>query len=373
MQASLLERVRCPACGTRRWRIEQAQTVTVNYSTGPVEEIVQSEVVCACGRVYPVRDCVISFAQLFPENLQREAAFWDRFYVWNIEHGAEGFHDLKRGFAPFVAQGVVEPFPFADTVERYDAHNTVSRHPIFRSGKRLLDLGVGPGWTSIHFAREGYDVTALDPSFGPLVAAKKYAIEQGQHIEYVCAAVGYVDFEPASFDNVTAFHSLHHVPDVRTALIQVSRWLRPGGGFGIDEHIANSALAGAIGAQLHRWAAEQVFPLYKTISDADLAGLPSEPHSAMEDAGADQIVPLVREMFDVVYEKQRHVVLDHFPLLYYLWKGKDPAAYTYSLEIANQMQEFLRLVDPDGGEYVTIVAVNRATDAPRDAGGTQGA
>jgi 2-polyprenyl-3-methyl-5-hydroxy-6-metoxy-1,4-benzoquinol methylase len=313
--------------------------------------------------VYPVRDYVLSLAQLFPEDLQREAAFWDRFYVWNIEHGAEGFHDLKRGFAPFVAQGVAERFPFADTIERYDAHNLVSRHPIFRAGKRLLDLGVGPGWTSVHFAREGYSVTAVDPSFGPLVAAKKYAIEQGLHIEFVCTAVGHIDFEPSSFDNVAAFHSLHHVPDVRTALVQVSRWLRPGGGLGIDEHIANSALARALGAELHCWAVEHVFPRYRTISDAELSELPIEPHSAMEDAGADQIVPLVREMFDVAYEKQRHVVLDHYPLLYYLWKGKDPNSYAYSLEIANQIQELLRLVDPDGGEYVTVVAANRAPSA----------
>ncbi|HET9495030.1 MAG TPA: class I SAM-dependent methyltransferase [Chloroflexia bacterium] len=359
MERSLLERVRCPACGTRRWRIDRPETANVRYASGPVEEIARADVACDCGRVYPVRDYVLSLAQVFREELQREAAFWDRFYVWNIDHGADGFHDLKRGFAPYVAQGVAERFPFADTIERYDAHNLVARHPIFRAGKRLLDVGVGPGWTSIHFAREGYEVTAFDPSFGPLVAAKKYAIEQGLHVEYLCAAVGYVDFEDGVFDNVAAFHSLHHVPDVRTALNQMSRWLRPGGGLGIDEHIANSALARALGAELHRWAAENVFPRYRSISDAELAGLPSEPHSAMEDAGADQIVPLVRAMFDVAYEKQRHVVLDHYPLLYYLSKGKNPDSYVHALEIANHIQELLRLADPDGGEYVTIVASNR--------------
>ena len=222
MERSLLERVRCPACGTRRWQLRPDEVATVNYALGSVEEVVSGEVACACGQVYPVRDQILSFARVFPEELQREAAFWDRFYVWNIEHGAEGFHDLKRGFAPFVAQGVVEPFPFAGTVERYEAHNLVSHHPIFRAGNRLLDLGVGPGWTSLHFAREGYEVTALDPSFGPLAAAKRYAIEQGLQIEYLCAAMGYVDFEPASFDNVTAFHSLHHVPDVRSALSRLA-------------------------------------------------------------------------------------------------------------------------------------------------------
>jgi len=72
-------------------------------------------------------------------------------------------------------------------------------------------------------------------------------------------------------------------------------------------------------------------------------------------------------MFNVVYEKQRHVVLDHYPLLYYLWKDKDKAAYVDALSIANHLQELLRLVDPDGGEYVTIIALNEEPAAPQDA------
>ena len=215
---------------------------------------------CACGRQYPIREYVLSFAALFPADLQREAAFWDRFYLWNLAQGAVGFHDLRRGFAPFLARGVREAFPFADTIDRYDVHYEVAEHPLLRAGHTLLDIGVGLGWTSIHFARAGYAVTAFDPSLGPLQAAKAYAIQEGLAIEYLCAAMGYVDFQPGCFDNVAAFHSLHHVPDLEAGLLAVRRWLRPDGGLAVDEHIANSRLAGALGVALHEWAAAEVFP-----------------------------------------------------------------------------------------------------------------
>jgi 2-polyprenyl-3-methyl-5-hydroxy-6-metoxy-1,4-benzoquinol methylase/uncharacterized protein YbaR (Trm112 family) len=364
---SLLDRVLCPACGAGEWTLTAHETETIPYAAGPREEVREGALACVCGAEYPIRRFVLSFAGRFPPDLQQEAAFWDRFYLWNLEHGAVGFHDLRRGFAPFMAQGVSEAFPAAGTVDRYDVHYQVAEHPLLRAGHTLLDIGVGLGWTSIHFARSGYAVTAFDPSLGPLQAAKAYAIEQGLQIEYLCAAMGYVNFREAAFDNVAAFHSLHHVPDLRAGMEDIRRWLRPGGGLAVDEHVANSRLAGALGAELHAWAAANVFPRYRSIPDADLARLPTEGHSALEDAGVDLVVPLLRGLFDIAFERRRHVVLDHYPLLYYLWKDKDPAAFLHALEIANQLQELVRRVDPDGGEYLTVVAANRppaAVDAP---------
>lgn len=359
MDRQLLERVLCPVCKQGAWTLDVRESRTVAYAAGPREEVYDGDVTCACGRQYPIREFVLSFAGCFPADLQREAAFWDRFYLWNLEHGAVGFHDLRRGFAPFLAQGVTEAFPQADTVDRYDVHYQVAEHPLLRAGHTLLDIGVGLGWTSIHFARAGYAVTAFDPSLGPVQAAKRYAIGEGLFIEYICAAMGYVKFRPGSFDNVAAFHSLHHVPDLESGLSDISTWLRPGGGLAVDEHIANSRLAGALGARLHTWAAVEVFPRYRTIADTDLARLPAEPHSALEDAGVDQVVPLLRRLFTIEFERERHVVLDHYPLLYYLWKDRDLAAFRYALDMANHFQELVRQVDPDGGEYITIVAANR--------------
>src|SRR5579859_2126733 len=201
MHRTLLDTLRCPACGAGEWTLAVAEAATIPYPGGPRDEVRTGTATCACGRQYPIQEFVLSLAALFPADLQREAAFWDRFYLWNLAHGAVGFHDLRRGFAPFLAQGVTEAFPDAATIDRYDVHYQVAEHPLLRAGQTLLDVGVGLGWTSIHFARAGYQVTAFDPSLGPVQAAKAYAIGAGLPIEYLCAAMGYVAFRPGSFDN----------------------------------------------------------------------------------------------------------------------------------------------------------------------------
>ena len=364
--------MRCPVCGGRDWTLDAQETVTLAYHDGPREEVRTGSVQCACGQQYPIHAYVLSFAGRFGAELAGEAAFWERYYLWTLAQGSEGLLDLAQGFAPFLTQGVAAAFPAADTIHRYAVHHMVAEHPLLRAGSTLLDIGVGLGWSAIHFARAGYRVTAFDPSLGPLQAAKAYAITQGIAIEYLCAALGCVDFAPASFDNVTAFHALHHVPDLDAGLAAVQSWLRPGGGLAVDEHIANSALAGALGAQLHAWAAATVWPAHRTLAAAALAELPPEPHSALEDAGMTQLVPLLHRRFTVEYAQERHVVLDHYPLLYYLWQDKDPAAFHHALIIANQLQDLLRQVDPAGGEYLTLVAANRLPDEETERQGAEG-
>jgi SAM-dependent methyltransferase len=364
----LLEVLVCPACeGTLT--LAEATVVRVPYADGAREEVERGTVACGCGQRYPVEGFVLSLAGRFPPLLQQEAAFWDRYYLWLLEQGSYGFHDLRRGLAPYITLGVPEPFPAADTIDRYDVHLQVAHHPLLRQGRTLLDIGVGLGWTSLTFAQAGYAVTAFEPSLGPVQAAKRYAMEQGIFIEYLCAALGHIAFRPASFDNVTAFHSLHHVPDLESALRAVSTWLRLGGALAVDEHVGNSALARALGGVIHAWAEKEVLPRYRTVPPDALARLPQEPHSALEDSAVDQVTPLLHRLFAVREERFRHVFLDHYPLLYYLAADRDLAGFRHALAIANQLQEFVRQVDPDGGDYVTIIAENTGEDQGPGAGG----
>jgi ubiquinone/menaquinone biosynthesis C-methylase UbiE/uncharacterized protein YbaR (Trm112 family) len=357
MDRRLLYLILCPVCSTPL-ELSEATCATIEYAAGSREEVQSGTVACSQGHAYPISDFVLSFESLYPPDLQREAAYWDRYYTWLLEQGSYGFHDLRLGLAPYITQGVPEPFPAADTIDRYDVHHKVAEHPLLRKGRTLLDIGVGLGWTSLHFARSGYEVTAFEPSPGPARAAKRYAMEQGVFIEYICAALGSIAFRPSSFDNVTAFHSLHHDPDLETNLRAVRGWLRPGGGFAVDEHVGNSRLAGALAAELHQWAEAEVFPSYRTLPPEALAALPQEPHSALEDSSVSRVAPLVRSLFSVQMEQSRHVFLDHYPLLYYLHAGRDLDAYRHALAIANQMQELVRRVDSEGGDYLTMVAEN---------------
>ncbi len=362
MREQLLDTLLCPSCASPL-HLADAEIVTVEYNDGQREEVKSGAVACTgCELHYPVAEFVLSFAQLFPPDLQREAAYWDRYYIWLLDQGSYGFHDLRQGQAPYITQGVPEPFPAASTLDRYSIHHEVAEHPMLRQGKTLLDIGVGLGWTSLYFARAGYSVTAFEPSLGPVTAAKRYAMEQGVFVEYICAAMGAIHFRPGSFDNATAFHSLHHVPNLETELWKVREWLQPRGALALDEHVGNSKLAAAISGEVHRWAEAEVLPRYRTIKPDALAGLPQEPHSAMEDTSVDEVVPLVRRLFDVRMERTRHVFLDHYPLLYYLHTDRDLTAYKHALEIANRMQELVRLVDPDGGDYITLIAENTGVE-----------
>jgi len=191
---------------------------------------------------------------------------------------------------------------------------------------------------------------------------------QGVFIEYLCAALGHIAFRPASFDTVTAFHSLHHVPNLEGALRAVQTWLRPGGALALDEHIGNSPLARALGGEVAAWAEAAVLPRYRTLPPEVLATLPQEPHSALEDSSVDRVLPLVRRFFTVHLERPRHVFLDHYPLLYYLDQNRDLAAFQHALTIANQVQDWVRRVDPDGADYVTVVAENTPPPANAEGG-----
>lgn len=95
--------------------------------------------------------------------------------------------------------------------------------------RRLLDLGCGTGWTSIFFAKMGYDVTAVDLAPDMIDAAEENKRLYG--VANVAFAVG--DFEALKFDNefdcVTIYDSLHHSENELPVLQGAYRALKPGG------------------------------------------------------------------------------------------------------------------------------------------------
>lgn len=360
MDRHLLEKVVCPVCGAKL-RLERACFSKVAYTGGALEEVESGEAWCSCGRCYPIEDFVLSFAQLFSPVLQQEADFWEQYYLWLVAQGSEGFYDLSLGTTPFIAQGVAETFPAAN---HYTAHRWVAEHPLLVRGGALLDVGVGLGWTSLYMARAGYKVTAVEPAFGVARSAKQYAIRQGVFVEYICAALGSLDFLPATFTTVTAFHSIHHVPGLYDALCTLRRWLQPGGILAVDEHVGSSSLASTMYNAMHSWAAKEVLPAYRTISDEAMAGLPQAPHSPLEDSGRDQVLPAIQALFAVRNLSTRHVLFDHYPLLYYLSNERDPAAFYHAQQISLQFQQWLAQADPEGGDYATILAQKTTPEPP---------
>lgn len=97
------------------------------------------------------------------------------------------------------------------------------------AGAAVLDLGCGAGVPVTRRLAGRFAVTGVDFSARQLELARKNV----PAATFVKADMTNLDFEPASFDAVTAFHSIIHVPrEEHLALLKgVRRWLKPGGLF----------------------------------------------------------------------------------------------------------------------------------------------
>ncbi len=94
-------------------------------------------------------------------------------------------------------------------------------------GSRVLDVGCGTGNYLVRFRELGFEAQGVEPAPGMIEAARRLdpmlAIEQGVATE--------LPFPDGSFDMVTAIEVLRylHRDDVRRALAEMMRVLRPGG------------------------------------------------------------------------------------------------------------------------------------------------
>lgn len=101
--------------------------------------------------------------------------------------------------------------------------------PYVRSGERLLDIGIGTGLASIHFAEIGLQIHGLDCSSEMLDAcrAKAFALELGK-LDVVREAIPYPD---RFFDHVVCCGLFHFVRDLSGPLVELARVLKEGGVF----------------------------------------------------------------------------------------------------------------------------------------------
>lgn len=99
-------------------------------------------------------------------------------------------------------------------------------------GGEALDLGAGRGISSYAMARDGWNVTALEPDPSILVGAgaiHSLSASSGLTIKVVSEYSERLPFSDNTFDIVNARQVLHHARDLPQTCCEVFRVLKPGG------------------------------------------------------------------------------------------------------------------------------------------------
>ena len=103
--------------------------------------------------------------------------------------------------------------------------------------RRVLEVGCGQGVGIELILTEFGDAEVVGIDVDPkMVQRAKRRLAAGGRAVVQLGDVCALPFEDGSFDVVVDFAAIHHVPDWKAALNEVSRLLRPGGQFLFEDH-----------------------------------------------------------------------------------------------------------------------------------------
>ncbi|NYI42582.1 class I SAM-dependent methyltransferase [Demequina lutea] len=104
-----------------------------------------------------------------------------------------------------------------------------------------LEIGIG-GWPSLAFYPADAVLTGLDRQPKAVARADRAATRLGRSAAAVEGDAMALSFADASFDSVVFSFSLCGVPEVRGALLEALRVLRPGGALLMADHVVSTSL-----------------------------------------------------------------------------------------------------------------------------------
>ena len=127
--------------------------------------------------------------------------------------------------------GSLEFFAGLDRAKREDTEAFALDYWEFNSwsGRRVLDVGCGPGWLTVQYAKGGAQVEAVDLTERAVGIAQRYAESAGITADIKVGNAEALEFTDATFDLVVSSGVLHHTPDVMRAFKECFRVLKPGG------------------------------------------------------------------------------------------------------------------------------------------------
>jgi SAM-dependent methyltransferase len=116
-------------------------------------------------------------------------------------------------------------------------------------GRRAVDVGCAAGFFMAEARAAGWDVTGCDVS--------EFVVRHARvtlDLDVVCAGFLDAPFEPHSFDLVTMFGVLEHLPQPRRVVERVYELLRQGGAIAIETWNRQALVARGLGARWHVYA-----------------------------------------------------------------------------------------------------------------------
>jgi ubiquinone/menaquinone biosynthesis C-methylase UbiE len=144
-----------------------------------------------------------------------------------IQEQAIDVHSKKAGaFAESYDELARDPYGSCFAYSRKRLMPLLDRYLGARgNGRRLLDLGCGPGIYMGELRRRGFEVVGLDGSKDMLEIARKHNPDAELHQ----GSVERLSFSDASFDVVFCIEVLRYLPDARACMSEMARVLKPGG------------------------------------------------------------------------------------------------------------------------------------------------
>lgn len=121
------------------------------------------------------------------------------------------------------------------------------KNNLLSPGGKVLELGCGPGRNAIYFAKQGYDVDAVDSSEEALQWGNERAKEQGVNIHFRLKNIFELDVRNPEYDVIYDSGCFHHIAPHRRMdyLNLLNKALKPGGLFGITCFVENGILGGS--------------------------------------------------------------------------------------------------------------------------------
>ena len=112
-----------------------------------------------------------------------------------------------------------------DFGRRYVLDPLMVSRALARSPRNALDIGCGEGRFCRTLESHGIDVVGLDPT-PALIAAARARDKNGFYLQ---ASAERLPFRDGAFDLVVSYLSLIDIPDIRPAIAEMARVLKPGG------------------------------------------------------------------------------------------------------------------------------------------------